>query len=175
MINKPHIITIKLFTTGNLPTNAEIETLLSAEKFNFSLLSVDLSPMRFDGVGLVPVRTVVPAHSIAQTAPDALTKPSSPAPKKGAPKLRELRFVSGSDADRVWQLIRNNDGLTSSELREQLELASGPVNTTIYRLKKAMLIRIKGSGKYGDKYVSTEWDVPPETDSDNDINTNTEE
>ena len=173
MINKPHIITIKLFTTGNLPTNAELEAMLSQQCFNFSLLSVDLSPMRFDGVGLVPVRTVVPAHSIAKTTPAVLVVPSSPAPDKAAPKRRELRFVSGSDADRVWQLIRNNDGLTSSELREQLELASGPVNTTIYRLKKALLIRIKGSGKYGDKYVSTEWDAPPETDSD--INTNTEE
>ena len=173
MINKPHIITIKLFTTGNLPTNAELEAMLSQQCFSFSLLSVELSPMRFDGVGLVPVRTVVPPHSIAKTAAHALVVPSSPALDKAAPKRRELRFVSGSDADRVWQLIRNNDGITSSELREQLELESGPVNTTIYRLKKAMLIRIKGSGKYGDKYVSTEWDVPPETD--NNINTNTEE
>ena len=54
MINKPHIITIKLFTTGNLPTNAELEAMLSQQCFNFSLLSVELSPMRFDGVGLVP-------------------------------------------------------------------------------------------------------------------------
>jgi hypothetical protein len=171
MINKPHIITIKLFTTGNLPTNAELEAMLSQQCFNFSLLSVELAPMRFDGIGLVPVRAPTPTvETKPKAAPPAPKKPSSPAPKP-----RAVNFVSGSDADRIWQLIRNNDGITSTELREQLELGSGPVNTTIYRLRKADMIRSSGIGKYGDKYVSREWDTKP-TDNDNDDNnTNTEE
>jgi len=135
MINKPHIITIKLFTTGNLPTNAELEAMLSQQCFNFSLLSVDLSPMRFDGVGLVPVRTQAEPAEAKPAKPKAKSSPDPKTAKK------EIHFEPGSDAEKIWHLLRDGAALTSTQVREKLNLKSGIVNTTIYRLKNAGMIR----------------------------------
>lgn len=137
MLNKPHIITIKVFATGTLPTNDQLEALFGHQTdFNLALLAVETMPMKFDGNGLVPIKSPPPPKE----EPAAEPKKSSPAPKVAAPK-KVIHFEPGSDAEKIWLLLRDGAALTSTQVREKLGLASGIVNTTIYRLKGAGMIR----------------------------------
>ena len=53
--------------------------------------------------------------------------------------------------------------MTSTQIREKLGLGSNIVNTTVYRLKKAGMVRpMSHSAPNGDTlYTSTEWDAVP--------------
>ena len=138
MLNKPHILTIKIFSTGDLPTHESLDALFTDSVYNLSLLSVEAVPMRFDGNGLVPVET----PPTVRPEPIAAKTKSSPAPKvKGDKTPKEIKFEPGSDAEKVWRLIDTGPARTSTQIREVLGLGSNIVNTTIYRLKKAGMIR----------------------------------
>ena len=93
--------------------------------------------MEFDGTGLVPVKA--PAEPPKAKIVEPKVK-SSPAPK-GKKGGIEIRFEQGSDAEKVWLLLRDGPALTSTQIRETLNLGSNIVNTTVYRLKGAGMIR----------------------------------
>jgi hypothetical protein len=155
MINKPHIITIKAFIVGEPPTSEAIDALLG--NYSMSLLSVEATPMQFDGTGLVPVKASAEPPKAKAVEPKAK---SSPAPK-GKKGGIEIRFEQGSDAEKVWLLLRDGPALTSTQVREKLNLKSGIVNTTIYRLKNAGMIRpMSYNAPNGDTlYTSTHLDA----------------
>ena len=135
MINKPHIITIKAFIIGEPPTSETIDALLG--NYSMWLLSMEATPMEFDGTGLVPVKA--PAEPPKAKIVEPKVK-SSPVPK-GKKGGIEIRFEQGSDAEKVWLLLRDGPALTSTQIRETLNLGSNIVNTTVYRLKGAGMIR----------------------------------
>ena len=155
MLNRPHLLTVKIFSTGDLPTPEALEALFGDSNYNLSLLSVDAMPMRFDGNGLVPVK----APPAPKEQPVAETPKSSPVPKGKKPS-KEIRFEPGSDAEKVWLLLKDGPALTSTQIREQLNLGSNIVNTTVYRLKNAGMIRpMSYNASNGDTlYTSTAHD-----------------
>jgi hypothetical protein len=74
-----------------------------------------------------------------------------------------IHFEEGSDPHKIWEFIRGNMAMTSTQIREKLNLGSNIVNTTIYRLKKAGMIRpMSHTAPNGDTlYTSTEFDAKP--------------
>jgi len=142
MINKPHIITIKAFLVGEPPTAETIDALLC--NHSMSLLSMEATPMEFDGNGLVPVKAsaeLTKAKVVEPKAKPVEAKAKAPQPPKGKKVGIEIRFEQGSDAEKVWLLLRDGPALTSTQIRETLGLGSNIVNTTVYRLKGAGMIR----------------------------------
>ena len=135
MLNKPHILTIKVFTVGDVPPLEAINAMLGNSDYNMSLLSVTATPMHFDGTGLVPAKTQAEPEEAKPVKPKAKSSPAS------KPGKKEIHFEPGSDAERIWHLIRDGAALTSTQVREKLNLQSGIVNTTLYRLKNAGMIR----------------------------------
>lgn len=181
MTTNPTLITIKLLAMGSVPDNQQIEEALRS--FG-ALLQVQTDKLVFDGTSLVaarvePVVEAVPAPSAAPikkggrkpgSPPIKITKTrvmEAPAEEKSSTpgEVKPINFEAGSGPDRIWQLIRSGPALTSTQVRENLKLDSNIVNTTIYRLKKAGMVRpMSHTAINGDTlYTSTEWDPKPAT------------
>ena len=124
MLNKPHILTIKVFTVGDVPSPEAIDAMLGNTDYNLSLLSMEA----------VKEQAATPKAKVAEPKPK-----SSPALRPVGTK--PIVFTEGSDAEKVWILLRDGPGVTSTQIREKTGLTSGIVNTTIYRLKNAGMIR----------------------------------
>jgi len=171
----PHILTIKIFSAG--PAKASTKDLADHMMQFGTLVDVSVTPMKFDGMSLVPDVAPVAAPKAEATAAKVEVRkapaasPKAPKGKKeakpvGGPKV--IAFAAGSDPERIWHLIQNSYGITSSQIREQLELGSNIVNTTIYRLKNAGMAKVLDApGAGGDmQYASTEWDQTREVEAD---------
>jgi hypothetical protein len=155
MLNRPHILTIKLFATGDLPTLEMLNAMLEDSPHNLSLLSMDAMPMKFDGHGLVPIK----APPAPKEEPAAKAPKSSPAPK--VPSSRKpIHFEPGSATEKIWLMIDGGPAVTSTQVREKLNISSAIVNTTLYRLKNAGMIRpMSHTATNGDTlYTSTRHD-----------------
>ena len=165
----PNVLTINILVTGAMKqTPQELTDLLSPLG---AILNVSSTPMVFDGTALVPAPAEAPA------AVEAI----SPAPKPNKEKARKaqaaqatkrakdnkadepkpITLAEGSNPERIYSLIRSGPALTSTQIREKLKLDSNVVNTTVYRLKGAGMIRpMSHNAPNGDTlYTSTEWDA----------------
>ena len=177
----PHILTIKIFSAG--PAKATAKEIADHMMQFGTLVDVSVTPMKFDGMSLVPdaaPATAAPVESapakkvVTKAAP---TTAKAPKAKKDAkepttgPKV--ISFAPGSDPERIWHLIQNSYGITSSQIREQLELGSNIVNTTIYRLKNAGMAKVLDvPGAGGDmQYTSTEWEQEREVEEEEPVTT----
>lgn len=174
----PTLITIKLLASASAPSIKDVQAALA----DFGImLAYEANHLIFDGNSLVPApvaASVVPAAAPAQAAAPAKKggrKPGSGPVKAKAPKPAEelpnivhaespdgkvINFEEGSDPHKIWTLIRTSPAMTSTQIREKLGLGSNIVNTTIYRLKKAGMVRpMSYNAPNGDTlYTSTEWD-----------------
>ena len=171
----PHILTIKIFSAG--PAKATAKEIADHMMQFGTLVDVSVTPMRFDGMSLVPDETPADAPSV-ESAPPKKVAPKTVAPVAKAPKGKKaakevngpklISFAPGSDPERIWHLIQNSYGITSSQIREQLELGSNIVNTTIYRLKNAGMAKVLDApGASGDmQYASTEWEQEREVEEE---------
>lgn len=155
MLNRPHIVTIKLFATGDLPTLEALNAMFEDSPYSLSLLSMDTMPMKFDGHGLVPIK----APPAAKEEPAPKAPKSSPAPKVRSPR-KPIHFEPGSATEKIWLMIDGGPAVTSTQIRERLDLSSAIVNTTLYRLKNAGMIRpMSHDAPNGDTlYTSTRHD-----------------
>jgi hypothetical protein len=178
----PHILTIKVFSSGPIGvTPKQLSELLSSIG---PIVDITATPMTFDGDKLVPT-VAAPIEEAAPAAPvkvKAKSKPKDKAPtarsaqaaqvasRAASKDTKPISFTEGSDPEKIWHLIRNSMSMTSTQIREKLDLQSGIVNTTIYRLKGAGMIRpMSHKAPNGDTlYTSTEWDVPAKPEVDND-------
>lgn len=192
--NTPTIITIKLLA-ATAPNVKDVQALLAPIGTTLQYEAVNLV---FDGNGLVPapVAGVTPTPAPVETKtkrggikPEkqrevARKVQASQAAKRAKEKQSNsgeaaegklIEFAPGRAPDRIWKLIRQGPALTSTQIREKLELDSNIVNTTIYRLKAAGMIRpMSYNAPNGDTlYTSTEWDQKPT--NTNNTNTNADE
>lgn len=173
----PNILSIKLFSAGPVKvTPQQLAELLAPVG---TIVEVTATPMVFDGNALVPA--AAEAAPVAVTAPPvqaaapkkeanrkvkAEAAPSKKAKAKAEPsdakQTKAITFTPGSDPEKIWQLIRTSTAMTSTQIREKLGLGSNIVNTTVYRLKNAGMIRpMSHNAPNGDTlYTSTEWDGP---------------
>jgi len=161
--NTPTIITIKLLA-ATAPSVKDVQAALTS--FG-TVLQYEAANLVFDGNALVPVASSPAAVAAPVAAPKAPAKAAPKAPRKAAEpkeakeaKDGKIQFEPGSGPDKVWQTIRCNMAMTSTELREKTGLNSNIVNTTIYRLKKAGMIRAMNRNDGDTKYTSTEFDEP---------------
>jgi len=174
----PTIITIKLLAS-TAPNVKDVQAALTEFGTTLQYEAVNLV---FNGTGLVPAPSPVPVKQ------DAPVQAAAPAKKGGrkpgaapikvkakatgdeetlpkvihaeSPDGKVINFEEGSDPHKIWEFIRNNVAMTSTQIREKLGLGSNIVNTTIYRLKKAGMIRpMSYTAPNGDTlYTSTEFD-----------------
>lgn len=166
--NVPSLITIKLLSSIPAPNIKEVQNALA----NFGVvLQYEASNLMFDGNSLVPT----PAEQAVAAEPSKRREDArKAAAAQGISRAKQkreaaekttgpIKFEPGSGPDKVWQAIRNNGSLTSTEVREKTGLNSNIVNTTIYRLKQAGMIRkMEGHMSPDSRYTSTEWDKQPE-------------
>jgi hypothetical protein len=167
--NTPTLITIKLLASS-APSIKDVQAALA--EFG-TTLQYDAVNLVFNGSGLVPAPTAVaekPAAPAAEKAKapskarkaqhdQAVSRATKKAEKSETPK--PISFSEGSDPHKIWQLIRTSPAMTSTQIREKLGLGSNIVNTTVYRLKNAGMIRpMSYNAPNGDTlYTSTEWDT----------------
>ena len=171
----PTLITIKILAS-TAPNVKDVQAALA--QFG-TTLQYEAVGLVFNGTGLVPSSVAVPA---ASEAPQAVPSVKKGGRKPGAPKIevtgegkrkaqeattegsgKPISFEAGSDPAKIWALIRSGRSMTSTQIREKLGLGSNIVNTTVYRLKKAGMVRpMSHSAPNGDTlYTSTEWDAVP--------------
>lgn len=175
--NTPTLITIKLLASA-APSVKDVQTALAPFGTTLQYEAVNLV---FNGNGLVPAPTVVaPAEKPAAAPAAEKTKAPTKARKvqndqavtRGRNKVEQpttakaISFTPGSDPEKIWDLIRTSAAMTSTQIREKLGLGSNIVNTTVYRLKNAGMIRpMSHNAPNGDTlYTSTEWDPKPVED-----------
>ena len=177
--NTPTLITIKLLAS-TAPSVKDVQAALAEFGTTLQYEAVNLV---FNGTALVPA----PAAEAPSAPPVAASAPKAPAKKGGrkpgalkievtpegkrkdtAPTATDtvgkpINFEEGSDPAKIWTLIRTSQAMTSTQIREKLGLGSNIVNTTIYRLKRAGMVRpMSYSAANGDTlYTSTEWDPTP--------------
>jgi hypothetical protein len=168
----PTIITIKLLA-ATAPNVKEVEASLA--QFG-SILQYEAVNLVFDGNALVPA----PVAIAGSNQNDAAISPAPKANKEKARKVqaaqatkrakdkqpaesKAINLEEGSNPERIFSLIRSGPALTSTQIREKLGLNSNVVNTTVYRLKHAGMIRpMSHNAPNGDTlYTSTEWDPKP--------------
>jgi hypothetical protein len=172
--NTPTLITIKLLAS-TAPSVKDVQAALAPFGTTLQYEAVNLV---FNGNGLVPSPTVAAPAENPAAAP-APEKPKAPskarkveneqAVSRGRKKAeapaapKPISFTEGSDPEKIWQLIRTSSAMTSTQIREKLGLGSNIVNTTVYRLKNAGMIRpMSYNAPNGDTlYTSTEWDPKP--------------
>lgn len=176
--NTPVLVSIKLLAVSGAPSIKDVQAALSS--FG-SVLQYEASHLVFNGNALVPapVATETPTAASAPTpvvAKKGGRKPGAgpvkvkaqPATPKAEPAAEQadqagkpINFEEGSDPAKIWTLIRTSPAMTSTQIREKLGLGSNIVNTTIYRLKKAGMVRpMSYAATNGDTlYTSTEWDA----------------
>ena len=150
--NTPTLITIKLLASA-APSVKDVQAALAPFGTTLQYEAVSLV---FNGNGLVPATAVV----VPADKPAVVTSAAKP---KAAPKARQVQddqaktrgravaeqaaatkgisFTEGSDPEKIWQLIRSSAAMTSTQIREKTGLGSNIVNTTVYRLKNAGMIR----------------------------------
>ena len=177
----PTLITIKLLASASTPNIKDVQAALT--EFGL-MLSYEANHLVFDGNSLVPAPAVVPVATVAPVQAAAPVKKGGRKPGSGpvkvkapvpqdmlpkvihaeAPDGKTINFEEGSDPHKIWQFIRTNASMTSTQIREKLGLGSNIVNTTIYRLKKAGMVRpMSHNAPNGDTlYTSTEWDPQSE-------------
>lgn len=177
----PHILTIKIFSAG--PAKASTQDIADHMMQFGTLVDVSVTPMKFDGMSLVPAAAPAAAAPIESAPAKKIVTKAAPITAK-APKAKKdakepttgpkvISFAPGSDPERIWHLIQNSYGITSSQIREQLELGSNIVNTTIYRLKNAGMAKVLDApGASGDmQYTSTEWEQEREVEEEEPVTT----
>jgi ribosomal protein S25 len=178
----PTILTIKILAS-TAPSVKEVEAALA--QFG-SMLQYEAVNLVFDGSSLVPA----PAPTVPATTPvvpetkvkrggikpekhrDAVRKAQvSQAAKRAQDKRnagepKPINLEEGSNPERIFSLIRSGPAVTSTQIREKLGLDSNIVNTTVYRLKNAGMIRpMSYNAPNGDTlYTSTEFDPKPTTE-----------
>lgn len=185
--NSPALITLKMLSVNGAPNIKDVQAVLAPYGI---VMQYEANNLVFNGNALVPAPVHIPEAPQAAAAPTVQTaspakkggrKPGSPTPKvtttpkaKAAPVEEDtapkaITFEAGSDPERIWHLIKQGPALTSTQIREKLALGSNIVNTTIYRLKKAGMIRpMSHNAPNGDTlYTSTEWDPKPVVDTKN--------
>lgn len=185
--NSPALITLKMLSVNGAPNIKDVQAALTPYGI---VMQYEANNLVFDGNALVPAPVHIPAA--AQPAPAPQVQAASPAKKGGrkpgapTPKVtttpkakaateeqdtapKAITFEVGSDPEKIWHLIKQGPALTSTQIREKLALGSNIVNTTIYRLKKAGMIRpMSYNAPNGDTlYTSTEWDPKPVVESKN--------
>ena len=180
----PHILTIKVFSSGPIGVTPKQLTELLASVG--PIVDITATPMTFDGDKLVPtvaapieeaspaapVRVKAKAQTKDKASPARSAQAAQAAARSAASKkvTKPITFTEGSDPEKIWHMIRNSVSMSSTQIREKLNLNSSIVNTTIYRLKGAGMIRpMSHNAPNGDTlYTSTEWDVPAKPEVDND-------
>jgi len=170
--NTPTIITIKLLA-ATAPSVKDVREALA--QFG-SILQYEAVNLVFDGNALVPA----PVAIAGSNQNDASISPALKSNKDKARKAqgaqatkrakdkqpaesKAINLEEGSNPERIFSLIRSGPALTSTQIREKLGLNSNVVNTTVYRLKNAGMIRpMSHNAPNGDTlYTSTEWDAKP--------------
>lgn len=182
-VNNPALITIKLLAVGGAPSVKDVTAALS--QFGV-VMQYEAANLVFDGNALVPAPSPVETESTISPAPTAKPKKGGIKPEKqkevvrrvqaaqavkrakdkadeasGEPKT--INLTEGSNPARIFEFIRSKSSCTSTQIREGLGLDSNVVNTTVYRLKGAGMIRpMSYNAPNGDTlYTSTEWDPKP--------------
>lgn len=176
--NTPALITLKMLSVSGAPSIKDVQAVLAPYGI---VMQYEANNLVFDGNGLVPAPIHIPeAPQTAAAAPTVAAAPTKKGgrkpgahPVKVSPKAKAapstdsgpkaITFESGSDPEKIWQFIRTNVSMTSTQIREKLGLGSNIVNTTIYRLKKAGMVRaMSHTAPNGDTlYTSTEFDPKP--------------
>lgn len=180
-VNNPALITIKMLAVGGAPSVKDVTAALS--QFGV-VMQYEAANLVFDGNALVPAPSPVdttPPISPALTETKAKKggiKPekhkevvrrvqAAQAVKRAKDKADEasgdakpINLTEGSNPARIFEFIRAKSSCTSTQIREGLGLDSNVVNTTVYRLKGAGMIRpMSYNAPNGDTlYTSTEWD-----------------
>jgi hypothetical protein len=181
--NTPTLITIKILAS-TAPSVKDVQEALAPFGTTLQYEAVNLV---FNGTALVPAPAPTAGSAAAPTpaasgtpapstgkkggrkpGPTKVASPSTPKAEKAKQPAAEagpktIGFTPGSDPEKIWQLIRTGPAMTSTQIREKLGLGSNIVNTTVYRLKNAGMIRpMSYNATNGDTlYTSTEWDADP--------------
>jgi hypothetical protein len=179
----PTIVTIKILAS-TAPNVKEVEASLA--KFG-TMLQYEAVNLVFDGSSLVPAPVPVIPSTPAPAAVEPKTKRGGIKPEKHRDAVRKaqvsqaakraqdkrnagepkpINLEEGSNPERIYSLIRGGPAVTSTQIREKLGLDSNIVNTTVYRLKNAGMIRpMSYNAPNGDTlYTSTEYDRPTTTE-----------
>lgn len=183
-VNNPALITIKLLAVSGAPSVKDVTAALS--QFGV-VMQYEAANLVFDGNALVPAPAPVESAPTISPAPATKTKKGGIKPEKQHEVVRRVQaaqatkrakekrepkedsepkpinLAEGSNPERIFNLIRSGPALTSTQIREKLGLDSNVVNTTVYRLKGAGMIRpMSHNAPNGDTlYTSTEWDPKP--------------
>ena len=181
-LNNPSLITIKILAVGGAPSVKDVTAALS--QFG-SVMQYEAANLVFDGNGLVPApapdvglpASISPAptvkakkggikpekqHEVVRKVQAAQAtkraKEKQEAKDDGEPK--PINLAEGSNPHKIFEFIRAKSSCTSTQIREGLGLDSNIVNTTVYRLKGAGMIRpMSYNAPNGDTlYTSTEYD-----------------
>jgi hypothetical protein len=178
----PTIVTIKILAS-TAPNVKEVEASLA--QFG-SMLQYEAVNLVFDGNSLIPA-PINTAKVEAEMAEERKVKRGGIKPEKHRDAVRKaqvsqaakraqdkrnagepkpINLEEGSNPERIFSLIRSGPAVTSTQIREKLGLDSNIVNTTVYRLKNAGMIRpMSYNAPNGDTlYTSTEFDRPATTE-----------
>ena len=183
-INNPCLVTIKFLAVGGAPNVKDVTAALA--EFG-SVMQYEAANLVFDGNALVPAPApdvgLPAANSPAPTAPKAKKGGIKPEKQKEVVRrvqaeqamkrakekqqsgdAKPINLAEGSNPARIFEFIRSGAAVTSTQIREKLGLDSNVVNTTVYRLKGAGMIRpMSHNAPNGDTlYTSTEWDPKPQ-------------
>ena len=183
--NTPCLVTIKLLAVSGAPVTKDVAAALA--QFG-TVMQYEAANLVFDGNALVPAPSPVaaaPVNPPTPAAPKPKVKVGGIKPDKQREAIRNaqaaqaarrakdkreettepkpINLAEGSNPERIFNLIRSGPALTSTQIRETLSLDSNVVNTTVYRLKHAGMIRpMSHNAPNGDTlYTSTEWDPKP--------------
>ena len=117
----PHILTIKIFSAG--PAKATAKEIADHMMQFGTLVDVSVTPMRFDGMSLVPDETPADAPPV-ESAPPKKVAPKTVAPVAKAPKGKKaakevngpklISFAPGSDPERSPRQLRRRNTSTST-------------------------------------------------------------
>jgi hypothetical protein len=191
--NTPCLITIKLLAVSGAPVTKDVAAALA--QFG-TVMQYEAANLVFDGNALVPAPSPVAPAPVNPTTSTQTAKPkvkvggikpdkqreairnaqAAQAARRAKDKREEptepkpINLAEGSNPERIFNLIRSGPALTSTQIRETLGLDSNVVNTTVYRLKHAGMIRpMSHNAPNGDTlYTSTEWDPKPAAEVTND-------
>lgn len=145
-----------------------------------SVMHYEATPLTLEGNSLVPAPVSTAGLPAAEKQDPPKAAPKEKPKVKSTPKLavveeadvpKTITFAAGSDPEKIWHLLRDGPAATSTQIREKLGLGSNIVNTTIYRLKKAGMVRpMSYNAPNGDTlYTGTNLDPVPKAGPVSDI------
>ncbi len=148
----PTLITIKILA-HTAPVAKDVQSALT--EFG-SVVQYEATHLVFDGNSLVPAPTPtvglpkpkevspVPKNKeVARKAQaaQAVSRAEAKRSKSDDKPKKPINLEPGSNPEIIYRLVHEGPALTSTQIREKLGLNSNVVNTTVYRLKNAGMIR----------------------------------